>query len=343
MDGIELHIGSVSFPLRGRMSSRDVSTTLTEKPRGFSLGHTTHRVHQLARSGDFTKFVVHLNECEDRVREVNARNENGGATPLMFSAAHGHVDIVKMLLGCGADVHTATTLGGYTCLHYAAFYDENDIVKLLLSQSRNGRLASSRSKINNETALHLACKEGNVDVVRTLLIDGKCDPNAVTVAMGWSPIHMSSHAGNLEITRLLIENGANVLLRTRQGYTAASIASTKYSAVKRCLESRMHEVMVSLLATDACSAQHCVCCAYKEREGLHVCECGHDPISHCARKDEAMRLLSTTGILEPTFCPRVRESKEATETKIEALVDDDEPDGGVPKDVTATDETLSAK
>ena len=61
---------------------------------------------------------------------VNARGRMG-VTPLIYAAAVGSPEVVKMLLAAGADVR-ATSETGVTALHYAAWDPER--VKLLLEK-----------------------------------------------------------------------------------------------------------------------------------------------------------------------------------------------------------------
>lgn len=58
------------------------------------------------------------------------------------------------------------------------------------------------------TALHLAAKEGFVDIVEELISRG-AHIDAPT-RKGNTPLHISSLAGHLEVVRLLLDAGANV-------------------------------------------------------------------------------------------------------------------------------------
>ena len=66
-------------------------------------------------------------------------------------------------------------------------------------------------QINNrerEELLHFACKNGQISLIRNLLKDN-VDINALN-AKGLSPLHLAVIEGNIEVTKLLISEGANI-------------------------------------------------------------------------------------------------------------------------------------
>lgn len=58
-----------------------------------------------------------------------------------------------------------------------------------------------------QTALHIACYEGHIDIVR-ILIRKMANLN-VQDKNGWSPLHSAASVGHLEICELLIIEGAD--------------------------------------------------------------------------------------------------------------------------------------
>lgn len=68
-------------------------------------------------------------------------------------------------------------------------------------------------KVKDNTPLHKACKNGQLDMVSELIKNG-ADVNAKDAA-GWTPLHdVAGFSGNIDIVRLLIENGADVNAET---------------------------------------------------------------------------------------------------------------------------------
>ena len=69
-------------------------------------------------------------------------------------------------------------------------------------------------QINNrerEELLQFACKNGQISLIRNLLKDN-VDINALN-AKGLSPLHLAVIEGNIEVTKLLISEGANIEIR----------------------------------------------------------------------------------------------------------------------------------
>ena len=76
---------------------------------------------------------------------------------------------------------------------------------------------------NGLTSLHLASKEGHVDVV-SFLLENKIDVNQAT-KRGNTAIHIASLAGQFEIAKLLIDAGANVNCQAQCGFTPLYMAA----------------------------------------------------------------------------------------------------------------------
>jgi ankyrin repeat protein len=95
--------------------------------------------------------------------DVNARTKRGGSA-LDIAASWGSVEIVKMLLEKGARVDTQDDRG-YTPLMYAAYAESmnTEVVRLLLAKG-----ADRSATGEGETALSLASKRGDTEIVRML-------------------------------------------------------------------------------------------------------------------------------------------------------------------------------
>jgi ankyrin repeat protein len=52
----------------------------------------------------------------------DACTSQDGATPLMFAAMLGHLDIVQLLVGYGCDINKQDTISGWTALMQATFH-----------------------------------------------------------------------------------------------------------------------------------------------------------------------------------------------------------------------------
>lgn len=116
-------------------------------------------------------------------------------TPLLRAASSGKADIVELLIQRGANKHAATSDGGETALHLAVREGHVDTIQVLLVYGSNPNtqrdplnprwaqnrtllsVFSSSQRINNnsqpcETPLHLAARQGNIEIVNLLLNAG---------------------------------------------------------------------------------------------------------------------------------------------------------------------------
>src|SRR5438094_2700213 len=92
-------------------------------------------IHAAVRSGDIAT-IRYLLLSDPGL--VNA-SDKSGSTPLHFAAAHGQLEVVKLLLAAKADVRAVTSHGN-SPLHRAAREGHADIVELLLA---NGEEANA--------------------------------------------------------------------------------------------------------------------------------------------------------------------------------------------------------
>ena len=91
-----------------------------------------------------------LKKCFEKNKcKINETDENG-MTLLMWACDRGHLDIVKYILGLGADVNKRDR-EGQTCLHYAVSCDYLEIIKILL-ESKLSRM-SKMTKVKRRSIL----------------------------------------------------------------------------------------------------------------------------------------------------------------------------------------------
>lgn len=83
---------------------------------------------------------------------INSKDLNGKFPLLLACAEEGSLELIKMLVGAGADVKMAST-DGRTALHEAAMKSELAVVKFFVEQG----VDIGAFTIRGETALDLAC------------------------------------------------------------------------------------------------------------------------------------------------------------------------------------------
>jgi ankyrin repeat protein len=103
---------------------------------------------------------------------VNDKNANG-FTALFFACGLGRIEVVRILIKAGADIH-AMTNDGTTALMRASKFGYPDIVALLLSKGVNIYAMTKKSVVTKagNSALILACENGHTTPVEILLKAG---------------------------------------------------------------------------------------------------------------------------------------------------------------------------
>eukprot|EP00347_Sterkiella_histriomuscorum_P012928 403366687 len=153
-------------------------------------------------------YLIDLGVLENNCQiDLNFTLNDEGLTPLMLSIAKQNAGLVELVLNT-ANMHATTTdQFGYTALHYAAIYKNLEIVKLLFES----RVYHSKAN-NGMTPLHLACKNGALDIVHFFV--SNCGLNINETKDGergkLSPLAFAIAKGNFEIATYLINKGAMV-------------------------------------------------------------------------------------------------------------------------------------
>lgn len=132
-----------------------------------------------------------------------------GRTPLYIAAKHGQISAINALVHVG-NLVDAKNNQGWSPLHIAAFSGKADVVRLLLVNKAD---ATAKEKYGR-TPLHLAALSGHVDAAWALL-----ESNSALIHIEdnakWTPLHVAAHFGKLEVVLLLLENGADVNVKSK--------------------------------------------------------------------------------------------------------------------------------
>lgn len=107
-----------------------------------------------------------------------------GETPLMIAAIKGRIDLARRLIERGAEVNKP----GWTPLHYAATFP--------------GPVAPDMTRLMLEHHAYIDAESPN----------------------GSTPLMMAAQYGNTTVVKLLLEEGADPLLKNQQGLTAIDFA-----------------------------------------------------------------------------------------------------------------------
>ena len=151
---------------------------------------------QAARVGDTTVAARLIEQGAD----VNA--SQGMHTALKLAAQEGHADMVRLLLGAGADVDAGTKEdGGWTALMFAAMEGRVDIAKILLDAGAHINAVRETGELKGWTALMSAILEEHEEMVAFLIAAG-ADINA-TDSDGFSALALARKTENSAIISML--------------------------------------------------------------------------------------------------------------------------------------------
>ena len=151
--------------------------------------------------------------------DVNAKNKSN-ETPLMAAFWKANEDAVNVLLNAGADPNIADDYGE-TCLHDAV---RGGYSKKILQAIINYGADVNATNKNNRTALMIACKMGNIDVICVLLNAG-ANPH-IADNDGNTCLHDAVDGDcNKEVLQAIISQDANINATDKDNVTALMIAS----------------------------------------------------------------------------------------------------------------------
>ncbi|VVC36072.1 Hypothetical protein CINCED_3A025137 [Cinara cedri] len=140
------------------------------------------------------------------------------ATSYLRAARSGNLEkVLHLLESSGVDVNTANA-NGLNALHLAAKDGHVDIVKCLL---KKGCSVNSVTKKGN-SALHIASLAGQEAIVK-VLVENNASIN-IQSHSGFTPLYMAAQENHCSIVELLLRNGANQLLVTEDGFSPLAVA-----------------------------------------------------------------------------------------------------------------------
>ncbi|KAI9716824.1 MAG: hypothetical protein M1812_005164 [Candelaria pacifica] len=138
-------------------------------------------------------------------------------TPLHLAAKQGRDMVCKALLDAGADVN-ALTARKTTPLHLAAEAGHDVVCALLI---KRGALISPTTS-DGHTPLHTAAKNAHAEASKTILCAG-ADKDTIDNE-GSTPLLYATRNGLQHLVQMLLRRGANPNIRDQQGHAALHIA-----------------------------------------------------------------------------------------------------------------------
>lgn len=181
------------------ISNKRNSSPLTPLHAAAEEGHTEIVKYLVEKGGDF-----------------NSR-DSYGRTPLYWAADNGHLNITKFLIDeKKADLNQQDN-DGNTLLHAAAWNGQLNIVKYLVDEKKIN--VNIRDKDKGFTPISEAIQRNNIHVFRHLIEAPNINVN-IPDNSNVTPLHYAAQKGYLEIVKSLLDKGADVNTKQRDGRTA---------------------------------------------------------------------------------------------------------------------------
>ncbi|MED6147153.1 hypothetical protein PIB30_041406 [Stylosanthes scabra] len=180
-------------------------------------------LHSAARAGNLAVIKETLSGAEEgQLHELLAKQNQAGETALYVAAEYGCVDLVKEMIQY-YDLADAgiKARNGFDALHIAAKQGDLDVLKILMEAHPELSMTVDPS---NTTALHTASTQGHTEIVKFLLEAGS---SLATIARsnGKTPLHSAARNGHLAVVKALLEKEPAVVTRTdKKGQTALHMA-----------------------------------------------------------------------------------------------------------------------
>jgi ankyrin repeat protein len=167
---------------------------------------------QAAQKGHFmaVRFLLDEGGYTAKGNAVEAAREKA----LLFASSKGHVGVVKILVGGGADINTLEIGGkGETPLIRALMGDHVEVVKVLLQAGANTCMVSD----NDDSALRLAAERGQLEIMMRLIWAG-ADIDKGNRA-GETPLMGACKKGQFGAIKILLNAGADLTKQDGNGKT----------------------------------------------------------------------------------------------------------------------------
>ncbi|CAI4213164.1 unnamed protein product [Parascedosporium putredinis] len=159
-------------------------------------------------------------ELDIDVWRLMARDTGTGGTPLYNASLAGHLEVVKLLIERGANVHAATTKR-WTALHAASWTGQMDCVKLLLDSGAQALAVTD----NGWNPMHCAASRGKASLVQ-FFVGLEMPVDALTMKRK-SALHLAAYNGSAATLKILTAAGAAADLQSHKGETALHLATRR--------------------------------------------------------------------------------------------------------------------
>ncbi|KAL1544177.1 ankyrin repeat-containing protein-like protein [Salvia divinorum] len=177
-------------------------------------------LHSAARAGQIVaiRSIIDGSEGEEELSDLLSKQNSAGETPLFVAAEYGYLEVVREMIShySLADAGIKAK-NGFDALHIAAKQGDLEVVKVLMESYPELSMTVDSS---NTTALHTSATQGHMEIVEYLL---GWESNLATIAKsnGKTALHSAARNGHLGVVDVLLEKEPRITIRTdNKGQTA---------------------------------------------------------------------------------------------------------------------------
>ncbi|CAA0811475.1 Ankyrin repeat family protein [Striga hermonthica] len=181
-------------------------------------------LHSAARAGNIVAIREIINDAGDEAElmEILSRENSAGETALYVAAEYGYFEVVREMIKY-YDLSAAgiKARNGFDALHIAAKQGDLEVVKVLMEAHPE---LSMTVDIANTTALHTAATQGRIEVVNYFL---EWESSLATIGRsnGKTALHSGARNGHVEVVRALLAKDPRLSTRVdKKGQTALHMA-----------------------------------------------------------------------------------------------------------------------
>jgi ankyrin repeat protein len=170
------------------------------------FGHNALHLAVWAGRQDLTDLLIVNPRVNINSPIATTQARNGGQTALILAAHIGYTKIVDRLLEAGAEVNTLDNQG-ISALQWAVSGNHLQVVDLLIAAPEidiNNRDRCSEDEVGGKSALMLAAREGNVEIVTSLVSAGA--DLTISDHKGRAALHMAVETGNVVVVEFLVRS-----------------------------------------------------------------------------------------------------------------------------------------
>ncbi|KAK6185430.1 hypothetical protein SNE40_007668 [Patella caerulea] len=152
--------------MRGKREVRGYLDRKTTNKPTVSIDDVKPDIIEAAKQGDLQRIQEILN---NDINQRDACSPQDGATPLMFAAMTGQLEMAELLLSRGCDINQQDTVSGWTALMQATYHGKKEVAMLLLHNDANVNIQAK----NGCTAFDMASLIDDVDTELVRLLASK--------------------------------------------------------------------------------------------------------------------------------------------------------------------------